>query len=238
MLPFTREQFFAIFVAYNADVWPAQVVAYLMGVGSIALLVRPSRTASRVIAGGLAASWLWTGIVYHGMHFSAINRAAYAFAVMFVLQGLLLLYVGVAKAQFRFDASAGSAPMLGWALIAYAVVIYPLVGHWSGHRLGELPMFGITPCPVTLFTFGLVFLATAPISRGLLVVPIVWSLIGGSAAFLLAVPQDWPLLFSGVAAVRVLWRGGRTGSVQARPTAPPRRRPHGAGSSGGRMRMK
>ena len=79
-------------------------------------------------------------------------------------------------------------------------------------------MFGITPCPVTLFTFGLVFLTTAPISRGLLVVPIVWSLIGGSAAFLLAVPQDWPLLFSGAAAVLVLWRRG-TAPVQGRSTA-------------------
>jgi hypothetical protein len=27
------------------------------------------------------------------------------------------------------------------------------------------------------------------------VVPGAWSLIGGSAAFLLDVPQDWPLLF-------------------------------------------
>ena len=118
MLPFTHEQFFGIFVDYNADVWPAQVVAYLIGVGSIAMLVRPSRTTSRAVAAGLAASWLWTGIVYHGMHFSAINRAAYAFAAIFVLQGLLLLYFGVAMAQLRFDARAGSAPLLGWALIA------------------------------------------------------------------------------------------------------------------------
>lgn len=219
MLPFTREQFFGIFVDYNADVWPAQVVACLIGVGSIALLVRPSRAASRAIAAGLAASWLWTGIVYHGMHFSAINRAAYLFAAMFVVQGLLLLYFGVARARLSFDARSGSAPMLGWALITYAGVIYPLVGLWSGHRLGELPMFGVTPCPVTLFTLGIILFATAPIPRGLLVVPIVWSLIGGSAAFLLAVPQDWPLLFSGVAIVLVLWRVGIKASVQPRSAA-------------------
>ena len=30
MLPFTREQFLAVFVAYNKAVWPAQVLANLL----------------------------------------------------------------------------------------------------------------------------------------------------------------------------------------------------------------
>jgi hypothetical protein len=165
----------------------------------MALLVRPSRTSSRVIAAGLAASWVWTGIAYHAMHFSAINHAAYGFAALFVGQGVLLLYFGVATTQIRFDPRAGSAPLLGWALLAYAMVIYPLIGLASEHRRGELPVFGITPCPVTLFTFGFFLLATEPVPRWLLAIPMVWSLIGGSAAFLLGVPQDWALLFSGLA---------------------------------------
>lgn len=217
MLPFTREQFFGIFVDYNADVWPVQVIAYLIGIGSIALLVRPSRTGSRVIAGGLAAMWVWTGVVYHGLYFSAINKAAYAFAALFVLQGLLLLYVGVSRMRLRFDARAGSSPSLGWGLIAYAMVVYPLIGIGSGHRLGELPMFGMTPCPVTLFTFGLLLLAASPVPRWLLITPVIWSLIGGSAAILLGVPQDWLLLFSGVTVVAILRRSHReAGRSQSR----------------------
>ena len=222
MLPFTREQFFAVFVDYNAGVWPVQLVAYLIGFGSIALLIRPSRSSGRAIAGGLAALWAWTGVAYHGLHFSTINRAAYAFAALFVLQGLLLLHFGVSKTQLRFGARAGSSPVLGWALVAYAMALYPLVGLVSGHRQGELPAFGITPCPLTLFTIGLFLLATAPVPvpRRLLVIPIIWSLIGGSAAFLLDVPQDWPLLFSGVAIVLVLWREHRrTASLHAHPSA-------------------
>jgi hypothetical protein len=62
-------------------------------------------------------------------------------------------------------------------------------------------MFGITPCPVTIFTLGLLLLAR-PMYWWLLVIPVLWSLVGGSAAFLLRVPQDWVLLVSGVA---VLW---------------------------------
>jgi hypothetical protein len=73
-----------------------------------------------------------------------------------------------------------------------------MIGILAGHAYGELPMFGITPCPVTIFTFGMFLLTTKPIPRWLLIISFVWSLIGGSAAFLLSVPQDWLLLVSGL----------------------------------------
>jgi len=66
-------------------------------------------------------------------------------------------------------------------------------------------MFGITPCPVTIFTLGLLLLA-APMPRGLLAIPFLWSLVGGSAAFLLGVPQDWVLLIAGIAALWIAFR--------------------------------
>ena len=72
------------------------------------------------------------------------------------------------------------------------------VGLWTGHRYPAAPMFGITPCPVTLFTLGLFLLTTRPVPVRLLASPLAWSLVGGSAAFLLHVPQDWPLLASGL----------------------------------------
>ena len=69
-----------------------------------------------------------------------------------------------------------------------------------------MPMFGITPCPVTLFTFGLFLLTIEPIPRRLLVIPVIWSLIGGSAAFKLGIAQDWPLFVSGVTVFVLLRR--------------------------------
>lgn len=90
--------------------------------------------------------------------------------------------------------------------MAYAAVVYPLVGMWAGHRYPEMPMFGITPCPVTIFTFGVMLLAASPVPRWLLVIPFIWSLIGGSAAFLLGVPQDWLLLVSSVSVAAIVVR--------------------------------
>jgi hypothetical protein len=78
-----------------------------------------------------------------------------------------------------------------------------------GHSSLELPMFGVTPCPVTIFTFGMLLLTRQPVPRLLLAIPVLWSLVGGSAAMLLRVPQDWLLLVSGAIAVALLIRRDR-----------------------------
>ena len=206
MLPFTREQFLAVFVAYNEAVWPAQVMAYLLGLLMVALIIRPSAQRSRIVAAGLAAMWLWTGVAYHGMSFSTISNGAWGFAALFVIQGLLFIEAGVLRGRLVFGLCKGWLGWRGWALVAYASIGYPLLGQLLGHGYPAMPMFGITPCPVTLFTFGLLLLTTEPIPRRLLVIPVVWSLIGGSAAFKLAITQDWPLLVSGVTVLALLRR--------------------------------
>ncbi len=40
-----------------------------------------------------------------------------------------------------------------------------------------------------------------------------WSIVGGSAAFMPGVPQDWPLLFSGLTIVLLVWRDRRRAEV-------------------------
>jgi hypothetical protein len=198
MLPFTREEFVVLFEKYNDAVWPVQVLAYLLGLAILAMVLRPSRAGDRFVAAGLAAMWLWTGIAYQWLQFSTINPAAYGFATLFVLQGVLFS-VAAARGTLRFAASAKPIAWVGMAFVAYAMLLYPLIGLLAGHHYPALPMFGIAPCPVVIFTFGLLMMATAHVSRWRLGVPLAWSLVGGSAAALLGVPQDWFLLFSGLA---------------------------------------
>jgi hypothetical protein len=204
MLPFTEEQFVAVFVDYNLRVWPAQVAAYLLGMAAVVALVRGWPGSDRLIGITLAAMWSWAGVVYHGLYFSAINGLAPVFGILFVLQGLVFVHSVVVRRQLHFGTPSGPAAWLGWALVAYASIVYPLVGWWTGHAYPAMPMFGITPCPVTLFTFGLLLLTTTHVPRWLLAVPLLWSLVGGSAAFLLGFPQDWPLLLGGATAVLMI----------------------------------
>jgi uncharacterized protein DUF6064 len=204
MLPFTSEQFLAVFVNYNNAIWPIQIAAYLFGGVAVALLFRETREGDRAIAGTLALMWLWTGLGYHGLAFSVINKAAYLFAALFIVQGCYFFYAGVYRCQIRFGLRPDLATGVGAVFIAYAAVVYPLIGVATGHHYPEMPMFGITPCPVTIFTFGLLLLTVRPVPRLLFVIPFIWSLIGGSAAILLHVPQDWLLLVSGCIAVPLI----------------------------------
>lgn len=213
-LPFTREQFFDIFAAYNAAVWPAQWVAGGIGVIAVVATLRDSVPASRVVSACLAAMWLWTGVVYHAIFFASINGAARIFAGLFVLQGLAFVATGVVGGRLFFSARGGAWGVVGWALIVYAGLIYPLIGLAAGHASERLPLFGITPCPVTIFTVGLLLLARPPLPAALVVIPALWSLIGGSAALLLGVPQDWMLPVAGVLLVASL-RRTRAGSAPA-----------------------
>ena len=205
LLPFTLDQFLAVFAAYNRTVWPAQIVAYLLGLGMVLALLRPTRWSHRIVGAALGLMWIWTGVAYHAMFFAPINKAANAFAALFVAQGLLFAHAALVRSDLSFFRGHGPRAWLGWALIAYSALIYPLIGV-AGHGYPAMPMFGITPCPVTLFSFGVLLLAQPPVPRRLLVIPLVWASVGGSAAFLLAVPQDWPLLFSGLLVVPWLWR--------------------------------
>lgn len=204
MLPFTSVQFFEVFGTYNDAIWPVPVVAYGLAAIAIVLLFRPSATGDRLIAAILSAMWLWTGIAYHWFHFAAINPLAYAFGAAFLVQGAIFVHAGIVGRRLRFGPEQRIRVGAGLALILYAAVIYPIIGSALGHAYPRVPTFGVTPCPVTIFTFGCLLLLRAPVKWWVLALPVLWSLIGGSAAFLLDVPQDWALLASGVTTVMLL----------------------------------
>lgn len=217
MLPFSHDAFVDVFRLYNQAIWPAQVVAYGLALLALASLLRPGPSADRFALGLLAGMWLWTGILYHGLFFSAINGAAIAFGLGFVLQGGLFAWAALRPNAFAFKIGKTGASLVGLAFIIYAMLVYPLVGASAGQTYPGVPVFGVAPCPVVIFTFGMLLLAKRRVPVGLLVIPGLWSLIGGSAAFLLAVPQDWPLLFSGMVAISLILGQNRRISARTAP---------------------
>jgi hypothetical protein len=98
--------------------------------------------------------------------------------------------------------------LLGLVLIAYATVGYTGLGYFLGHTWPSLPIFGVAPCPTTIFTFGALMLASGPLPLWLVAIPIVWAGIGASAAVLLNVPEDLGLLISGLLGAALLPRWG------------------------------
>jgi hypothetical protein len=196
-IPFTQAQFFDVFAAYNAAVWPAQIVLYLAGLAVLVLAFRRSQWADHLITSILAFYWIWMGALYHIVFFRRINPAALIFGVVFIVQGVLFI-VATLRGRLRFGAPLGWRAIIGAVFIVYAMVIYPILGIVSGHSLLDGPLFGVAPCPTTIFTIGILLWAIARVPWYTLVIPLLWSLVGFSAAVNLGVPQDYGLVVAGV----------------------------------------
>ena len=97
------------------------------------------------------------------------------------------------------------------ALIVYSLA-YPLVGLAFGLAYPRMPIFAV-PCPTTVLTCGVLLLAS-PFRRVTAIVPILWSAIGGSAAFVLGISADLALVAAGaLLLVRTLLREGPRDSL-------------------------
>jgi hypothetical protein len=195
--PFTVAQFFAVFADYNTAIWPLQIVAYgLGGLAVIALWLRRP-LANQVILSVLAIMWALNGIGYHFLFFAEINPIAKAFALFFLLQSILFAASVMVPNDLRFEIRLNFRSVAGLFFIVYALLIYETLGYWAGHRLMAGPLFGVAPCPTTIFTIGTLLLARGKWVVWLSIIPILWSLIGVAAAFQFGVPEDLALPVAG-----------------------------------------
>lgn len=216
-LPFTIVQFFGVFRLYNSTVWPAQVLLVLLAVLAIVFIALRRPWSGAAVSAILALLWVWIGAAYHLAFFARINPVAYGFGALSIAGGLLFAWHGVICRRFEFAFDRSFRAGLGIALLAFALVVYPLWSTLAGHGYPELPTFGL-PCPTTIFTIGVLALASGARLRAVLAVPILWSLVGGQAAFLLDVKPDLGLLVAGVVAVGLfIWpaRLGKASSTSA-----------------------
>jgi len=197
-LPFTVEQFYNVFVGYNESIWPMQIVLYVIGFAILLLLVRARPANDRMISVLLALLWIWTAVIYCFVFFTRITGSGWIIGAVVLGGGLWLIWVGGIQGRIRFAPTGGLRGSIGGLLIFYALVAYPLVGLAVGHRYPAMPTFGL-PCPVTIFTVGMLLLTSSPVPRSVFVAPAVWGLFGGtSATFLLGVYQDAGLLLAGI----------------------------------------
>jgi hypothetical protein len=213
-LPFTVEQFLSVFRAYNEAIWPAQYALVALALIALLLVAFPRRWSSAAVSGILAVLWLWVGIAYHLAFFARINPLAYFFGALSIAGGLVFGWVGIVRRRLEFRLQRNARSVAGASLLAFALAVYPAWAIHAGHNYPELPTFGL-PCPVTLFTIGMLGFAVRPYRRVVLVAPLLWCLFGAQAAFLLAMTQDLGLLVAAAFAGFLIATSNR-GSVAER----------------------
>jgi hypothetical protein len=201
MLPFTRAEFFQTFAEYNSAIWPVQVGVAAWGVALAVLLLAPvGRTwATRIVAGSMALFWIFQGVVYHWLFFTGINPAASVFGALFVIAGAVFAWEGLVTGRLRLCVAHGARRWGAALLIGYSVVVYPALALVL-HPYPQTPLFGVAPCPTTIFTLGVLLTARHPVPLGIAAIPLLWALVGTSAAWLLDVPADL-----GLAVAAAVW---------------------------------
>ena len=199
-LPFTTEQFLQVFTNYNQTIWPLQILFILLAVICVILIFRNSVYTNVIVPAILAFFWLWMGVIYHIIYFSKINSAAYLFGGIFVLEAVLIIYFSIVRKKIELGYNRDLFSYSGITLIIFAIAIYPLIGFFFGHIFPASPTFGL-PCPTTIFTFGILLFNKGKLPVGLIIIPVIWSLIGFTAALKLGIYEDTGLMIAGMLTV-------------------------------------
>lgn len=195
--PFTVEEFLNVFKSYNESIFPFQFIFYLIAFFSIYLIFKQHLNNGKIISAFLSFFWFWIGIVYHLMFFTSINKAAYFFGSLFIIQGFLFGFYGIIKSAISFEFQNNYFNYIGIIFISYALIIYPILGYLLGHQYPYSSTFGL-PCPTTIFTFGILLFVNKKIPVLVLIIPLLWSVIGFGAALNLSIYEDYGILAAGI----------------------------------------
>ncbi len=217
-IPFSRDTYHRLFELYNDAVWPAHIVALLLGVVLLALLRwGGGRGRDRLIAAIIAAAWLWVAVAFHLARYESILLAAPFFAYAFAAQAGLFLLLGTAWGTLRFPRGGARRDALALALIVFALAVQPLVGLLAGRALGGLEVFGLAAAPTVVATLGLLLLARGWARWPLLLLPVLWAVVEGALARVLEAWDGFTLAV--VTVVALLWLvRQQLGRAVARPT--------------------
>ena len=197
-IPFSEEQFLNVLSSFNNEFIIGSVLLFIGALLIVYLLFAKSysrKLANLVILLFTAFLWLWTGIFYHLVYFTSINKAAFGFGALFIIQAGLLVFVALKKkADFTFRNNLYS--ITGLIFIFFALILYPLLGLLFGQVYPAIPLFPL-PCPLMIFTFGLLLIAKNT-PKYLLIIPFIWAIIGTSAAFAFSIYQDISLIIAAI----------------------------------------
>ena len=207
-LLFSPRTYHRLFELYNAELWPLQVPLLALGVAIPALLRHGGAWRGRFGAAILAGCWLWVAWGYHWQRYATINWAANYFSAAFAIEALLLIWTGVIRNAFEFDAESAVKPRIGLAVFWYALLVQPLLGPLMGREWAQMEIFGVAPDPTALATLG-ILLAIHRTTWWLLAIPLLWCAVTGAVLWTMGSPDALVMPIAGLAILFVAVSGKR-----------------------------
>ena len=188
-LLFSPRTYYRTIELYNLAIWPAQIAGVAIGLAIVALLFTNRGGRDRIIAGLLAACWLWVAWAFHYERYAQINWVAPWFAVAFALQALLLVFLGVIAGRIVLRPASGGELWIATSLVAITVLGYPLLSALTGRAWTTAELFGAAPDPTAIATVAVLALVPGRIRWLLLIVPLLWCAATALTLWAMKVPE-------------------------------------------------
>jgi len=96
----------------------------------------------------------------------------------------------------------------------------PPLGVSFGYSYLRAQIFGVAPCPITIFTLGMLLLATKSVPWYLVVIHLLWSIVDMSSAVNLGVLQDYMFVVAGVLGTVLIMIQNRKAKKVVQQSAP------------------
>ena len=203
-LLFSPRTYWRLLERYNLAIWPVQIAFAVLGAGVVWSSRVDADRSGRILAGLLAACWLWIAWAFHVAHYAQINWAAPWFAAAFALHALILIGTGVFFG--RLTRPARVSP-IGPSLIALIVLGYPLLAPLTGRAWTSAESFGATPDPTAIATIAAVSLVSGRVRWLLLPIPLGWCAVSAATLWAMRAPEAFVVVSATLLAMWPAVRG-------------------------------
>lgn len=172
-LMFSERTYWRLFELQNAALWPLPFFApATLALASIGTLWRPA-VGLRVLAATLALAWAWVGWSFVWQRYAPINWAMDYVAPAFGIQALLLAFAAVSEAGWT--PTLRTRGVVGFVLLAWGVLLHPLIAPLFGRPLAQVEIAGVAPDPTAVATLGFGLLMPSRRMRlAIMAIPVLW----------------------------------------------------------------
>ncbi|MGI9520440.1 MAG: DUF6064 family protein [Hyphomicrobiaceae bacterium] len=191
VIPFSLSVYIRFLVSYGKAMWPWQLVGLVVA----AIVVRqmlgskiPNQPPTRLLI-LLGMAWLAVAGLFFYQRYTALFWAGSYFAVLFVVQGLLLLGLVATGAHRNINRASETKTFAAALLFGASVFGYPLVAWLFLDIRGSMTeVFGLFPDPTVSATLAALAGYSGSLRWIAMIVPIIWCAVQTTIGTALAMP--------------------------------------------------
>ena len=184
--------------AYNNAIFPMQIITMVAGITlTYFLFAKPNTTTNNLMKAYLAFTFAWNGIVFF-LIFGRELPGIFLGAPLFIVTAVLFAAdIFTKKTTFKLpDPRWHKFLTIFWILCAF---LYPLIGLPLGYYYPETCVFGVFPCPTTVFALALLAAATPKVDKKAYILLLIWALPSvGKCLGALGLYEDCVVFVAGV----------------------------------------